>query len=50
MELLLDAARLSQVVLQHRDLFVALSVLLLQLLLQEEEEEELTRGRELHLV
>ena len=34
-ELLLDAASLSQVVLQHRNLFVALGVLLLQLLLNQ---------------
>lgn len=36
-ELLLDAARLAKVVLQPGDLFITLSVLLLQLLLQEEE-------------
>lgn len=36
-ELLLDAACLAKVVLQHGDLFITLSVLLLQLLLQQEE-------------
>ena len=35
-QLLLDAARLSEVVLQHRDLLVALSVLVLEALLEEE--------------
>lgn len=35
-ELLLDAACLAQVVLQHGDLLVALSVLMLQLLLQDQ--------------
>lgn len=39
-ELLLDAARLAEVILQQGDLLVALRVLLLQLLLKEEEEEE----------
>lgn len=39
-QLLLDAARLDQVVLQHGDLLIALSVLLLQFLLQSE-----TQGR-----
>ena len=39
-ELLLDAASLSQVVLQHRNLFVALGVLLLQLLLNKTRREK----------
>lgn len=34
-ELLLDAARLAEVVLQHGDLLVTLGVLLLQLLLKD---------------
>jgi len=34
-ELLLDAAGLAQVILQHRDLFIALGILMLQLLLME---------------
>lgn len=40
MQLLLDAARLAQVILEHRNLFIALGILLLQLLLKGERQSE----------
>lgn len=43
-ELLLDAARLAKVILEHRNLFVTLGVLLLQLLLKMGQQKEENLG------